>query len=80
MRTITIAFPDSVDLNEQEAKTVFAAKLYELGKLSLGEAANLAGYPKETFMEMLGNYGVSFFNYPPSDLDEDLKHAANHSF
>lgn len=58
---------------------VLASKLYELGKLTLGQAAELVGYTKETFMELLADYGVSLFNYPPEELDEDIKNAQDHS-
>ena len=50
-------------LDEREAKTLLAAKLYEKGSLLLGQAAHLAGYSKRTFMELLGNYEVSVFDY-----------------
>jgi len=79
MRTITINLPNTVGLGEKEAKMALASKLYELGKLTLGQAAELAGYSKETFMELLGDYGVSFFNYPPEELDEDMKNAERYS-
>jgi predicted HTH domain antitoxin len=79
MRTITIDLPNSLDLNDKEAKMVFASKLYEMGKLSLGQAAELAGYSKRTFMELLANYGVSIINYSPDELEEDLKNAQRHS-
>lgn len=78
MRTITIELPNSVDLDDKQARMVLASRLYDLGKLSLGQAAELAGYSKETFMELLSEYGVSLFNYSPDDLDEDLKNAESH--
>lgn len=71
MRTITINLPNTIDLGDKEAKMALASKLYELGKLSLGQAAELTGYSKETFMELLGDYGVSLVNYPPSDIIKD---------
>ena len=75
MRTITINLPDQLDLSTKEAVTVLAAQLYEMGKLSLGQAAEMAGYSKRTFMELLGNYGVSFINYPTDELDSDFENA-----
>lgn len=79
MRTLTINLPGTLDLDDKGAETVLASKLYELGKLSLGQAADLAGYSKETFMEILADYGVSFFNSSPEELDEDIKNAESHS-
>jgi predicted HTH domain antitoxin len=75
MRTITIDLPDSLDLNDREARLVFASKLYEMGKLSMGQAAELAGNSKRTFMELLADYGVSIFNYSPEELEQDVKNA-----
>ncbi|MEQ9377511.1 MAG: UPF0175 family protein [Imperialibacter sp.] len=49
--------------------------LYEEGKLSLGQAAELVGISKRAFAEMLGKYNVSLFNYPPSDLSREVKNA-----
>jgi predicted HTH domain antitoxin len=79
MRTITIDLPSSLELNDKEARMVFASKLYEMGKLSLGQAAELTGYSKRTFMELLADYGVSIINYSPDELDQDLKNAQRYS-
>jgi predicted HTH domain antitoxin len=78
MRTLQINIPDNVDLSEQEMSTALAAQLYEIGKLSLGQAAELAGYSKATFMELLSKYGVSVFNYPADELDNDVANAKNY--
>jgi predicted HTH domain antitoxin len=75
MKTLTFNLPESVEMDEKEAKTFFAAKLYERGTLSLGQAAELAGYSKRTFMELLGNYAVSVFNSSSSDLENDILNA-----
>jgi predicted HTH domain antitoxin len=79
MRTLTIQIPGTVDLDDKEAKMALASKLYELGKLTLGQAAEMVGYSKETFMELLADYGVSFFNYSADELDEDIRNAHRHS-
>jgi predicted HTH domain antitoxin len=52
-----------------------ASKLYELGKLSLGQAAEVAGLTKRSFAELLGSYDVSIFNYPASDISRDVANA-----
>lgn len=78
MKTLTIEIPDSLNLDEKEAKTFLAAKLYEKGSLSLGQAADLAGYTKREFMELLGNYNVSLFNYSESELENDISNAKNY--
>ncbi len=73
MKTLTLQIPD--DLDERYAKTFLAAKLFEKGDLSLGQAADLAGYTKRTFMELLANYDVSIFNYTEIDLTNDASNA-----
>ena len=70
--------PETVDFNEDEAKTMLAANLYELGKLSLGQSAELAGYTKKTFIELLGKFNVSIFNQDVEELENDITNAANY--
>lgn len=43
MSTITLQVPEKVDLDPRETTRFLAAKLYEIGRLSLGQAAELAG-------------------------------------
>ena len=57
---------------------MLATKLYEKGKLSLGQAAELAGFSKRAFVEVLGNYDVSVFNYSTDDLERDVENAKNY--
>ena len=76
MKTMTVQIPDNLD--ESEAKTMLAAKLYEKGSLSLGQAAELAGYTKRTFMEVLGSYDVSAFSYSETELEKDILDAQNY--
>ncbi|HEY0461541.1 MAG TPA: UPF0175 family protein [Pyrinomonadaceae bacterium] len=78
MTTLTLNLPKTVKLEERELVMILATKLYEQGKLSLGQAAELAGLSKRAFMEILGDYGVSVFNYPADDLDSDLANAENY--
>ena len=75
MRTVNLKIPDTVDLDDKDIAMIVASTLYEKGKLSLRQAAELAGLSKTTFAELLGKYGVSIFNYPPSDLSRDVNNA-----
>jgi predicted HTH domain antitoxin len=79
MKTLTINLPDTVDFDDKEALMAIASRLYEKGRLSLGQAAELVGLSKKAFMEILGSYGVSVFNYPSSDLDRDLENAKGYN-
>ena len=71
MNTITLTLPDTIELDQRDTVKFLAAKLYESGKLSLGQAAELAGYSKLAFSEILGDYQVSIINYPISDILAD---------
>lgn len=73
MKTITLHIPESSSLDPKYAARFLAAKLYESGKLSLGEAALLVNMSKVAFAEILGDYGVSLINYPVTDMVEDAK-------
>lgn len=79
MKTITITIPNTVDIDDKEALMVIATRLYEKGKLTLGQAAELVGLSKRAFMEILGTYGVSVFNYSASELDRDVENAQRYN-
>ncbi len=75
MKTVTITIPDTIDIDNNEVAMLVATRLYEQGKLSLGQAAEIAGLTKRTFAELLGRYNVSIFNYPASELSRDVANA-----
>lgn len=75
MKTLTLHIPDSVDVDDRDLAMLVSTKLYEQGKLSLGQAAEIAGLTKRTFAELLGSYGVSIFNFPPEELSSDVANA-----
>ena len=75
MKVLTVNIPDNIDLDNLQLAILIASKLYEQGKLSLGQAADLAGLSKRTFLEMLEINNVSVFNYPVSDLSNDVANA-----
>jgi predicted HTH domain antitoxin len=43
-------------------------KFYELGRLSLAQAAELADHTKRAFFDALGNYGIPVVDYPVDEL------------
>jgi len=57
---------------EAEAKFLLAAKLYELGRLSSGQAAGLCGKGRVDFLFSLPRVGVSMSNLRPEDVDVEL--------
>jgi predicted HTH domain antitoxin len=72
MTTLTLQIPDSLGEYENDNVRFIAAKFYESGRLSLGQAAEMAGLTKRTFAELLGDYGVSIINYSVEDLKDEL--------
>ena len=75
MQTLQLRLPDFVNIDTKELTLILASRLYEQGKLSIGQAAELAGLPKRAFMELLGRHNVSAFNYDAEELDRDLHNA-----
>ena len=68
-RTLTVDYGDNVllalglseDQFSEEAKILLAVKLYELGRLSSGAAAALAGIPKPLFLSRWETMGRTPF-------------------
>lgn len=79
MASISINIPEMSDLNAAQLSMVLASRLYEQGNLSLGQAAEMANLSKRAFAELLGSYGVSLFNYPVTDLSQDVTNAYAYS-
>ena len=75
MRTIQLNIPDNLDLKDYEYSMIIAAKLYEEAKLSAGQAAEMVGITKRTFIELMGKYGVSVFSSSVEDLRLEINNA-----
>ena len=77
-RQIVIDVPEKILLSEktdektfaQEIRMLAAVKLYELGRLSSGRAAELAGMPRVEFLLSLGRYKA----FPWEHELEELEH------
>jgi predicted HTH domain antitoxin len=52
-----------------------AVKFYEVGRLSSGAAAELAGVSKPLFLQKLGSFQVPIFRLTPEELSEDAANA-----
>jgi predicted HTH domain antitoxin len=75
MKSLMLNIPDNLDLDNNDLAMILASRLYEQGRLSLGQAADMANLSKRAFAELLGKYNVSIFNYPASDIARDVTHA-----
>lgn len=82
-KTLTIPYPEDLLLSlkespeefETEARLLLAIKLYELGKVSTGRAAELAGMSRVQFIFALDRFGLSPFGQAPEELAEDFANA-----
>lgn len=70
--TVELTLPKGVKISDSELKMILAAKLFEMGELSSGQAAELAEIKKREFIESVGKYGVSIFQYDGAELERDL--------
>jgi predicted HTH domain antitoxin len=76
MTTITVTVSDKARLALKtppeavgaELLLAAAVKLYELGRLSSGAAAELAGIPKPLFLSKLAEFGVDTFDLTEQEL------------
>ena len=75
MKTLTLNVPDNLDVDNRDIAMLVSTHLYKEGKLSLGQAAEVAGLTKRTFAELLGTYNVSIFNFPASEISNDVANA-----
>ena len=48
-------------------------KLHEMGELSSGAAAALAGVPRAVFLSKLADFGIDAFRLTGSDLSQETR-------
>ena len=79
--TLAIEYDDEVlfsagmpekDFND-EARFLLAAKLYELGRLASGKAAEFCGKGRVEFLLSLPRVGVSMSNLRPEDAASEIE-------
>jgi predicted HTH domain antitoxin len=72
---VLISLKESPETISQELSILAAVKLFELGKLSSGRAAQLAGMSRVEFLNTLGQYRVSPFTLTTEELEHDIDNA-----
>lgn len=80
---MTITIPDNAaelldvapDAVSDEVRMIVAARLFDMGRVSSGAAANLAGISRVEFLHRLGDYGVSVFNITEEELRNEADFA-----
>jgi predicted HTH domain antitoxin len=83
MEKIVLEIPDEVLISLKETPSEFsrdllmlaAVKLYQMGRLSSGQEAQLAGIPRVSFLQSLSRYDVPIFNLTPEELRQDFENA-----
>ena len=77
--TIPEGLPQALKMSDEEflkeASILLAAKLYELGKVSLGVAAEIASTDRLTFLGLLGRYGVAAINLRDEQVTREIEAA-----
>ena len=64
----------TVEELQRLAQEAFYVRLYEQGKVSSSQAGSLLGISRSDFLDLLGTYGVSYFD-DSTDLAADLRNA-----
>ncbi len=70
---LLLSLKESKEQFEQDARFFLAAKLYELGKISSGKAAKLAGLARVAFLLKLGQYQISPFQVSMDDIVKEAE-------
>ncbi len=81
MRTMSISYPEEVlsvlnqspESFEHEAPVVLAVKLFELGRLTSGQAADFAGIPRTEFLLTCHRYGTPSVEWDSAELKAELQ-------
>ncbi len=55
-----------------EGRLMMALKFFELGRWSLGQSAEVAGYTKRAFIDVLGHHGIPVAAYPAAELADEI--------
>ena len=58
---------------EHHIRLMAALKMFELGQISSGKAAEFTGMSRVEFLEACGRYRVSIFNYSEEELEAELQ-------
>ncbi len=83
MEKIVLEIPEEILISSKETtrelskeiRMLAALKYYQMGKLSSGRAAQLAGISRISFLQSLSQYGVSIFDLKTEELAQDMNNA-----
>lgn len=77
---ITMEMPEKVlySLNmtgeevSRDMRQLYAARLYQQGRLSLGQAAEFCGMNKFDFPQVLSSFNIPVVDYDPAELEDEV--------
>ncbi|MCD6167055.1 UPF0175 family protein [bacterium] len=83
IKTVKIPYPEDLpkalgetpEVFERELRFLVAAKLYEMGRIFSGRAAEMADMSRVEFLEALGKYRIPVFNYSLEELEREIREA-----
>lgn len=73
--SIQINLPEGLKISYFELNMLFAAKLFDEGLITSGQGAVMVGLSKQAFIELLGKYKVSVFQYDINEIEQDIANA-----
>jgi len=81
MKTFAVTYSETIpalgnlspEMFETEARLAMAVKLYELGRLTSGQAAELAGIPRVTFLLSCHRFGAASVAWDQAELDAETR-------
>ncbi len=72
---VLISLKETPSELSRDIRMLAAVKFYQMGKLSSGRAAQLAGVSRISFLQALSLYDVSIFDLTPEELKQDIENA-----
>ena len=74
-RPTILAVPFDDRLLDVGVHRALGLRLFEQAQLTLAQAAKVAGLSVEDFIDLLGKAGIEAVDYPPSELEDELRTA-----
>jgi len=70
---VQINLPEGLNISDFEVNMLLAAKLFEEGLITSGQGGEMVGLSKQAFVELLGKYKVSIFQYSIDEIEDVVR-------